>query len=74
MSGLFRSEMTLTGAGEPERLEGFTLMDRDAFDILGVTPARGRLFLPEEYQRGSASRRSSSATVSGSNALAAHPM
>ena len=38
MSGLLRSEMTLTGAGEPERLEGFTLMDRDAFDILGVTP------------------------------------
>ena len=53
MSGLFRSEMTLTGAGDPERLEGFTLMDRGAFDILGITPARGRLFLPEEYRRGS---------------------
>ena len=38
LSSLFRSEMTLTGSGEPERLEGFTVMDRDAFDILGVTP------------------------------------
>jgi putative ABC transport system permease protein len=54
MSALFRSEMTLTGAGEPERLEGFTLMDGDAFDILGVTPARGRRFLPEEFRPGSA--------------------
>jgi putative ABC transport system permease protein len=53
MSGLFRSEMTLTGAGEPERLEGFTVIDADAFEILGVSPARGRLFLPDEYQRGS---------------------
>lgn len=53
MSGLLRSEMTLTGAGEPERLEGFTLMDGDAFDILGIKPARGRMFLPEEYRRGS---------------------
>jgi putative ABC transport system permease protein len=52
MAGLFRSEMTLTGAGEPERLVGFTVMDRDAFTILGVTPVRGRLFLPDEYQRG----------------------
>jgi putative ABC transport system permease protein len=52
IGGLFRSEMTLTGAGEPERLEGFTVMDPDAFTILGVTPAHGRLFLPGEYQRG----------------------
>jgi predicted permease len=53
ISGLLHSEMTLTGAGEPERLEGFNLMDGDAFDILGIAPARGRRFLPEEYQRGS---------------------
>jgi putative ABC transport system permease protein len=52
IGGLFRTEMTLTGAGEPERLEGFTVMDPDAFTILGVTPAHGRLFLPGEYQRG----------------------
>ena len=53
MAGVFRSEMTLTGEGEPERLEGFTVLEKEAFDILGVTPVHGRLFLPGEYVRGS---------------------
>ena len=53
MAGVFLSQMTLTGNGEPERLEGFNVLDRDAFDILGVRPLHGRLFLPDEYQRGS---------------------
>ena len=44
--------MNLTGEGEPERLEGFAVLEREAFDILGVKPALGRLFLPGEYVRG----------------------
>lgn len=34
---------TLTGDGEPERLRGMTTT-RDYFSVLGVRPARGRLF------------------------------
>src|SRR5262245_5682700 len=52
MAALSGSEMNLTGAGEPERLEGFAVLDKEAFDILGVKPALGRLFLPDEYARG----------------------
>jgi len=52
MAALSGSEMNLTGAGEPERLEGFAVLDKEAFDILGVKPALGRLFLPGEYARG----------------------
>ena len=52
MAALTRSEMNLTGAGEPERLEGFAALEPEALDILGVKPALGRLFLPGEYARG----------------------
>ena len=41
----------LTGADEPERVEGFKVT-ADFFPILGVDAALGRALLPEEEQRG----------------------
>src|SRR5262249_49688419 len=41
---------TLTGQGEPERLTG-AQVSHDTFAMLGVTPALGRAFRPEEDQR-----------------------
>ena len=41
----------LTGSGEPERLSGLDVTET-FFPLLGVQPALGRLFLPEECQRG----------------------
>ncbi|MGH9939243.1 MAG: ADOP family duplicated permease, partial [Blastocatellia bacterium] len=52
VAALTRSEMNLTGEGEPEKLEGFAALEPEALDILGVKPAAGRLFLPGEYARG----------------------
>jgi putative ABC transport system permease protein len=42
---------TLTGQGDPEQLVG-AQVSHDTFTMLGVTPALGRLFRPEEDQRG----------------------
>jgi putative ABC transport system permease protein len=42
---------TLTGQGEPEQLFG-AQVSHDTFAMLGVTPALGRSFSPEEDQRG----------------------
>src|SRR5215813_5516268 len=42
---------TLTGQGEPEQLVG-ALVSHDTFRMLGVAPALGRAFRPEEDQRG----------------------
>jgi predicted permease len=39
--------VTLTGLGEPVQLSG-TSVTANYFDVLGVRPIRGRLFLPEE--------------------------
>ena len=46
-----------TGAGpaEPEKLESASLT-RNLFAVLGVTPAVGRMFLPEEDRPGAAAR------------------
>jgi len=52
IAALTRSEMNLTGEGEPEKLEGFAVLEPEMLDILGVKPALGRLFLPGEYARG----------------------
>jgi putative ABC transport system permease protein len=42
---------TLTGQGDPEQLVG-AQVSHDTFAMLGVTPALGRSFRPEEDQRG----------------------
>jgi predicted permease len=42
---------TLTGQSDPEQLIG-AQVSHDAFAMLGVTPALGRAFRPEEDQRG----------------------
>jgi putative ABC transport system permease protein len=42
---------TLTGQGDPEQLVG-AQVSHDTFATLGVTPALGRSFRPEEDQRG----------------------
>jgi putative ABC transport system permease protein len=44
-------DINLTGAGEPERLDG-QLVTANVFSILGVAPALGRTFLPTEDQPG----------------------
>src|SRR5262249_12679467 len=41
----------LTGSGKPERVDGL-LVSPQFFQTLGVTPIRGRNFLPEEEQKG----------------------
>ena len=43
--------VTLTGAGEPERLEG-ARVSADFFPLLRVRPLHGRAFLPEEDRPG----------------------
>src|SRR5918997_2076423 len=43
----------LTGAGEPERLQGFEVT-ANLFPLLGAAPALGRGFLPEEDRPGAA--------------------
>ncbi|HEX5759970.1 MAG TPA: ABC transporter permease [Thermoanaerobaculia bacterium] len=45
------STMTLTGQGEPRRLEA-AMVSADFFPILGVQAARGRTLLPEENVSG----------------------
>jgi len=42
---------TLTGADRPERLEG-QRVSAGYFDVLGVVPASGRMFLPEDDRLG----------------------
>jgi len=44
-------DINLTGAGDPERLDG-QLVSANVFSILGVAPALGRTFLPNEDQPG----------------------
>ena len=44
-------DINLTGAGEPERLDG-QVVSANVFSILGVAPALGRTFLPNEDQPG----------------------
>jgi hypothetical protein len=43
----------LTGQGDPEQIPGIRA-SANFFDTLGVTPALGRVFLPEEEQIGKA--------------------
>src|SRR5579864_470755 len=53
LSGLIAfavESLTLTGAGQPERVWG-SLVSTNYFDILGVKPMMGRAFLPEEERK-----------------------
>ena len=43
--------VTLTGAGEPERLTA-QMLNANIFDLLGVQAIRGRTFLPEDDKQG----------------------
>ncbi|HVG31967.1 MAG TPA: ABC transporter permease [Pyrinomonadaceae bacterium] len=47
MGALFYSNANLTGTGEPERLQS-VVVTTDLFEVLGVQPALGRSFRPEE--------------------------
>ena len=52
MAGFANSSAILTGdGGEPERLPGGVVLG-DFFTVLGVEPALGRKFLPEESEQG----------------------
>jgi putative ABC transport system permease protein len=46
-----RWSFTVLGEGDPERIEG-AVADAALFEVLGVDPALGRAFLPEEAQPG----------------------
>ena len=50
-AGYSRAGYSLTGAGEPERLQG-ARVTADLFRVVGVEPFLGRGFLPEEDVRG----------------------
>ena len=45
------NEVNLTGDGQPQRITGFSI-SANFFEVLGVQPAMGRGFLPEEEQLG----------------------
>ncbi len=50
----YRSDdFSMTGSGEPERVR-IGMVSAGFFEILGVTPARGRLFTPQEDRLGTA--------------------
>src|SRR5438270_7665280 len=51
MSAFAERSFNLTGAGEPERLEG-RRVSANLFDVLGVKPIIGRTFVPQEDQPG----------------------
>ena len=51
MAAMAPKDFSLTGAGEPERLDG-RRVSANLFDLLGVQPRLGRRFLPEEDKPG----------------------
>jgi putative ABC transport system permease protein len=51
MSAVVPADFTLTGVREPERLYG-ARVSASLFSLLGVQPAQGRTFLPEEDTEG----------------------
>ena len=53
VAGYFRTSSALTGAGDPERLDGVRMSARLP-GMLGIVPLLGRSFLPEEDVAGTA--------------------
>ena len=51
MAGMHPEPYTLTGRGLPERIQG-ARVTAAFFPLLGVRPAQGRLFLPEDDEEG----------------------
>ncbi|HEV3471346.1 MAG TPA: ABC transporter permease [Pyrinomonadaceae bacterium] len=51
MAAIANQSFALTGAGEPERIDG-RRVSASLFPLLGVEPLLGRVFLPEEDQPG----------------------
>jgi putative ABC transport system permease protein len=51
MAAIARASFNLTGAGEPEKVDGRSV-SASLFPLLGVEPQLGRVFLPEEDQAG----------------------
>ena len=51
VGGYLQNNMIITGAGEPERVDGVRI-SANFFDLLGVQPLLGRSFRPEEDQLG----------------------
>ena len=51
MAAFAEQSFNLTGAGEPERLDGHRV-SANLFDLLGVTPIIGRNFVPDEDKPG----------------------
>jgi putative ABC transport system permease protein len=51
MAAFFPLAFSLTGAGEPERLQG-VMVTANFFDVMGVQPMMGRLFTPENETPG----------------------
>ena len=49
MAAYAPESVNLSGAGEPEHLMGLRISP-DFFPVLGLAPAQGRLFSPEEYR------------------------
>jgi putative ABC transport system permease protein len=53
MAAIADQSFNLTGAGEPERVDG-RRVSANLFSLLGVSPQLGRAFLPEEDSPGAA--------------------
>ncbi|HEX7049883.1 MAG TPA: ABC transporter permease [Longimicrobiales bacterium] len=51
MAPYYRSDFTLTGSGDPVRLQGVEV-GAGFFDVLGVAPVLGRTFRPDENEPG----------------------
>jgi putative ABC transport system permease protein len=51
MAAFRPASLTLTGAGEPEQLDG-SIVSADYFSLLGVQAERGRVFHPEDGRAG----------------------
>jgi predicted permease len=51
VSGVYPANANLTAVAEPERIEG-QLVSANYFQVLGVSPALGRVFVPADEQAG----------------------